>query len=75
MSDQATYTCVAKNSQSYTVKGNLELQVMGKSNDFSILPTFLHTENKIVFLENPSKKVLTTSYEERFYYFPTRYIG
>ncbi|KAL0880928.1 hypothetical protein ABMA27_002096 [Loxostege sticticalis] len=28
MSDQATYTCVAKNSQSYTVKGNLELQVM-----------------------------------------------
>ncbi|XP_060803952.1 cell adhesion molecule Dscam2 isoform X9 [Amyelois transitella] len=28
ISDQATYTCVAKNSQSYTVKGNLELQVM-----------------------------------------------
>lgn len=31
MSDQATYTCVAKNSQSYTAKGTLELQVMGKS--------------------------------------------
>ncbi|XP_013136799.1 PREDICTED: LOW QUALITY PROTEIN: Down syndrome cell adhesion molecule-like protein Dscam2 [Papilio polytes] len=28
MSDQATYTCVAKNSQSYTAKGTLELQVM-----------------------------------------------
>ncbi|XP_068632807.1 cell adhesion molecule Dscam1 isoform X16 [Battus philenor] len=28
MSDQATYTCVAKNSQGYTAKGTLELQVM-----------------------------------------------
>ncbi|XP_053612860.1 cell adhesion molecule Dscam1 isoform X44 [Plodia interpunctella] len=28
ISDQASYTCVAKNSQGYTVKGNLELQVM-----------------------------------------------
>ncbi|CAH2991218.1 unnamed protein product [Chilo suppressalis] len=28
MSDQATYTCVAKNSQGYSVRGNLELQVM-----------------------------------------------
>ncbi|XP_059046518.1 cell adhesion molecule Dscam2 isoform X35 [Achroia grisella] len=28
ISDQATYTCVAKNSQGYSVKGNLELQVM-----------------------------------------------
>ncbi|XP_064072186.1 cell adhesion molecule Dscam1 isoform X32 [Vanessa tameamea] len=27
-SDQATYTCVAKNSQGYNAKGNLELQVM-----------------------------------------------
>lgn len=30
MSDEATYTCVAKNSQSYTAKGTLEVQVMGK---------------------------------------------
>lgn len=30
MSDQATYTCVAKNSQSYSARGTLELQVMGK---------------------------------------------
>ncbi|XP_045447571.1 Down syndrome cell adhesion molecule-like protein Dscam2 [Melitaea cinxia] len=28
MSDQATYTCVAKNSQSYSARGTLELQVM-----------------------------------------------
>ncbi|CAH0581341.1 unnamed protein product [Chrysodeixis includens] len=28
MSDEATYTCVAKNSQSYTAKGTLEVQVM-----------------------------------------------
>ncbi|XP_050520769.1 cell adhesion molecule Dscam2 isoform X20 [Daktulosphaira vitifoliae] len=27
-SDQATYTCVAKNSQGHTAKGNLEVQVM-----------------------------------------------
>lgn len=30
MSDEATYTCVAKNSQGYTARGTLELQVMGK---------------------------------------------
>lgn len=30
MSDEATYTCVAKNSQGYTAKGTLEVQVMGK---------------------------------------------
>ena len=29
-SDQGTYTCVARNSQGYTSRGNLELQVMGK---------------------------------------------
>ncbi|KAG6458280.1 hypothetical protein O3G_MSEX010787 [Manduca sexta] len=28
MSDEATYTCVAKNSQAFTSKGTLELQVM-----------------------------------------------
>ncbi|XP_045495019.1 Down syndrome cell adhesion molecule-like protein Dscam2 [Colias croceus] len=28
MSDQATYTCVAKNSQGYSARGQLELQVM-----------------------------------------------
>ncbi|KAJ0175513.1 hypothetical protein K1T71_008672 [Dendrolimus kikuchii] len=28
LSDEATYTCVAKNSQGYTAKGTLELQVM-----------------------------------------------
>lgn len=29
-SDQATYVCVAKNSQGYSAKGSLEVQVMGK---------------------------------------------
>lgn len=28
-SDQATYTCVARNAQGHTAKGNLEVQVMG----------------------------------------------
>nr|XP_034826853.1 Down syndrome cell adhesion molecule-like protein Dscam2 [Maniola hyperantus] len=35
MSDQATYTCVAKNSQGYSARGTLELQVMVPPN---ILP-------------------------------------
>lgn len=29
-SDQATYTCVAKNSEGYTARGTLEVAVMGK---------------------------------------------
>lgn len=30
-SDQATYTCLAKNSNGYSARGNLEVQVLGKS--------------------------------------------
>uniref|UniRef100_A0A1B0AGD2 Ig-like domain-containing protein n=1 Tax=Glossina pallidipes TaxID=7398 RepID=A0A1B0AGD2_GLOPL len=30
-SDQATYTCVAKNAEGYSARGSLEVQVMGKS--------------------------------------------
>lgn len=30
MSDQATYTCVARNAQGYSARGTLEVQVMGK---------------------------------------------
>lgn len=30
--DQGTYTCVAKNDQGFSAKGNLEVQVMGKLN-------------------------------------------
>lgn len=30
LSDQATYTCVAKNAQGYTDRKNLEVSVMGK---------------------------------------------
>lgn len=29
-SDQATYTCVAKNSEGYSARGSIEIQVMGK---------------------------------------------
>ena len=29
-SDQATYTCVAKNVEGYSARGSLEVQVMGK---------------------------------------------
>lgn len=29
-SDQATYTCVAKNAEGYSARGALEVQVMGK---------------------------------------------
>lgn len=29
-SDQATYTCVAKNQEGYSARGSLEVQVMGK---------------------------------------------
>jgi hypothetical protein len=33
-SDQATYTCVAKNSEGYAARGTLEVQVMGKLGAF-----------------------------------------
>ena len=38
MSDQATYTCVARNAQGYSARGTLEVQVMGK---FEVFPYFL----------------------------------
>lgn len=38
-SDQATYDCVAKNSQGYSARGSLEVQVMGK---LIILSYILH---------------------------------
>lgn len=33
-SDQAVYTCVAKNAEGYSARGNLEVEVMGKSSVF-----------------------------------------
>lgn len=30
LSDQASYTCVARNAQGYSVRGTLEVQVMGE---------------------------------------------
>lgn len=38
-SDQATYTCVAKNAEGYNARGALEVQVMGK---------FIETENTLI---------------------------
>lgn len=38
-SDQATYTCVVQNEQGYVVKGNLEVQVMGKFKSSNMAPT------------------------------------
>lgn len=32
--DQGTYTCIAKNTQGFSAKGNLEVQVMGKRSKF-----------------------------------------
>lgn len=34
MSDQATYTCVARSAQGYSARGTLEVQVMGKFRSF-----------------------------------------
>lgn len=36
-SDQATYTCVAKNSEGYSARGSIEIQVMGKFRKFRYL--------------------------------------
>lgn len=41
--DQGTYTCVAKNDQGFSAKGNLEVQVMGKS--YSLLFTSYTAKN------------------------------
>lgn len=40
--DQASYTCVARNSQGYSARGTLELQVMGKLSypDSEVLKVF-----------------------------------
>lgn len=29
-SDQATYTCVAKNAEGYSARGSIEIEIMGK---------------------------------------------
>lgn len=35
-SDQATYTCVAKNAEGYSARGALEVQVMGKFIEYQV---------------------------------------
>jgi hypothetical protein len=44
-SDQATYTCVARNSQGYSARGTLEVQVMGES------PSHFFISRKVIELE------------------------
>jgi hypothetical protein len=51
--DQGTYTCVARNAQGYTSRGNLEVQVMGKKRMiylflFSILLNFTGYTNDYI---------------------------
>lgn len=41
-SDQATYTCVAKNAEGYSARGALEVQVMGKDFFFIQLYSLVH---------------------------------
>lgn len=43
-SDQATYTCVAKNAEGYSARGALEVQVMGKLIEYQIY--FIQTPNR-----------------------------
>lgn len=45
-SDQATYTCVAKNQEGYSARGSLEVQVMGKSNS-SVIAQSLSTRTAL----------------------------
>lgn len=47
MSDQATYTCVARNAQGYSARGTLEVQVMGK---FLRIPSyFRRVTDRVLF--------------------------
>ncbi|KAK1126110.1 hypothetical protein K0M31_004751 [Melipona bicolor] len=43
MSDQATYTCVARNAQGYSARGTLEVQVMALTTTLSANPADLST--------------------------------
>lgn len=51
-SDQATYTCVVQNEQGFLVKGNLEVQVMGKSKSSTVVQTIASLSNLIMFSKN-----------------------
>lgn len=53
MSDQATYTCVARNAQGYSARGTLEVQVMGKFEVF-LLPCRLGSSTFANFRLSPS---------------------
>lgn len=52
-SDQATYTCVAKNAEGYSARGSLEVQVMGKFLKFFSMVNIAYQTNvdhQIVFI-------------------------
>lgn len=44
-SDQATYTCVAKNQEGYSARGSLEVQVMGKSKSSVTASVSVHMDS------------------------------
>ena len=53
MTDQATYTCVARNAQGYSARGTLEVQVMGKLGYFydeTILQKQMRQNSRISFI-------------------------
>ena len=51
--DQGTYTCVAKNAQGFSAKGNLEVQVMGEWCTFH--PFQLDTSDSTLLAENSNE--------------------
>lgn len=65
-SDQATYTCVAKNAEGYSARGALEVQVMGKqsrSSYFGIVERSVEEKKAKIAYKRKKKnnKLLSTS--------------
>lgn len=57
-SDQATYTCVAKNAEGYSARGALEVQVMGKLRIEQLNNVYVHPPLK----KAHKKKSMATAY-------------
>ena len=46
--DQGAYTCIAKNSQGFSAKGNLDVQVMGKTEYVPYISSWMHKKSRPV---------------------------
>lgn len=57
MTDQATYTCVARNAQGYSARGTLEVQVMGKLR-VSRWPLFCYQKSRSYVRFSKEKKLI-----------------